>query len=235
MSGNGNDSFTKVLLHFNGTDGSTTITDDNFGGSAHTWSNHTGSISTSSSKFGGASYNAGSTGWVDTPDHADYTLGTSDFTIDSWFSRQGGDGTIRFICGQSDSTNTPGNRSWNVYLSNSNKLAADLWVAGAATSFNGTTTVTNGTWHHAALVRSSNTIYLFLDGVGEATATFGNTVQDSSATLSVGRLGDFTTLNWNGFIDEFRLSVGTARWTTNFTPPTAEYDFTLLPTRYLFV
>src|SRR5262245_59897088 len=33
----GNDSFTKVMLHFNGTDASTTITDSNAGGSAHTW------------------------------------------------------------------------------------------------------------------------------------------------------------------------------------------------------
>jgi hypothetical protein len=41
--------------------------------------------------------------------------------------------------------------------------------------------------------------------------------------LAVGRGGALNTLQWNGFIDEFRLSVGTARWTAGFTPPTANY------------
>src|SRR5688572_5590956 len=33
----GNDSFTKVLLHFDGLDAAITIIDHNMGGSAHTW------------------------------------------------------------------------------------------------------------------------------------------------------------------------------------------------------
>ena len=88
----GNDGFTKVLLQFNGADASTTITDVNAGGSAHTWTaNGNAQIDTAQSKFGGASLLCDGTGdYVTTPDHADFTLGSSDFTIDCWFQVQCG-------------------------------------------------------------------------------------------------------------------------------------------------
>jgi hypothetical protein len=31
-------------------------------------------------------------------------------------------------------------------------------------------------------------------------------------------------VDFNGWLDEFRISKGIARWTSNFTPPTAPYD-----------
>jgi hypothetical protein len=84
----GNDAFTKILLHMDGTNGSTTFTDTNAGGSAHTWTaNGNAQISTAQSKFGGASGLFDGTGdYITTPDHADYTLGSGDFTIDLWFN-----------------------------------------------------------------------------------------------------------------------------------------------------
>src|SRR5258708_4302625 len=56
LANGGNDSFTKVLLPYNGADASTTFTDTNSGGSAHTWrAAGNGQIDTADSKFGGAS------------------------------------------------------------------------------------------------------------------------------------------------------------------------------------
>src|SRR5262245_32929117 len=84
----GNDTNCKVLLHFNGTDTATTITDSNAGGSAHTWTAAgNAQIDTAASKFGGASGLFDGTGdWVTTSDHADFTLGSGAFTIDLWFN-----------------------------------------------------------------------------------------------------------------------------------------------------
>ena len=81
----GNDSFTKVLLHFDGADAATTITDDNAGGSAHTWTAAANAqIDTAQFVFGGASLLIDGTGdYVSTPDHADFTLGSSDFAVEA--------------------------------------------------------------------------------------------------------------------------------------------------------
>jgi len=218
----GNDSFTKILLHFDGTDGSTTITDSNAGGSAHTWTNHTGSIATAQSKFGGSSYAAG---WVDTSDHADFTLGSNNFTIDTWFYRSGGDGALRFMCGQCDSGQTITTRTCELLLLNTNVVYGQGFVGSSPRSVTGTTTFTSTGWHHAALVRTGNTLKLFVDGTQEGgDGSLSGTVNDSANKYSVGRDGEFALQQWNGYLDEFRLSVGIARWTSNFTPSIQPYS-----------
>ena len=218
----GNDAFTKAMLHFDGTNGSTTITDSNSGGSAHTWTNHTGSIATAQSEFGGSSYNSGAgAGWVDTPDSTDFTLENGDFTIDSWVYRNGGDGTERMFGGQTNAALT--DRTWVIELSTGNVFIASVSSNGATgTVVIGTTTITTTGWHHVALVRTGNILKLFVDGTQEGgDVSFTGSVHDSASNLAVGRYGELTTTPWNGYIDEFRISVGFARWTSNFTPPTA--------------
>jgi hypothetical protein len=52
------------------------------------------------------------------------------------------------------------------------------------------------------------------------------TMPNSSVTLKIGTQWDASCMYWNGYIDEFRISKGIARWTSNFTPPTAPYGLT---------
>lgn len=217
----GNDTFTKVLLHLDGTNGSTTITDSNAGGSAKTWTNHTGSISTSTSQFGGASYNCSTTGWVTTPDATDFTLGTGDFTIDFWFNINA---TLAGrIFGQDSAAGT--DRSFSGTITALNNIAAQWTLDGTtAPTLSGVTSVTTGVWHHYAFVRSGTTAYLFLDGVLESSTALTGTIWDSASVVSVGQIGARTGSIFNGFVDEFRFSKGIARWTSNFTPPNAAYD-----------
>ncbi|MCV0387408.1 MAG: LamG domain-containing protein [Nitrobacter sp.] len=220
----GNDAFTKVLLHMDGADASTTFTDSNYGGSAKTWTaNGNAQIDTAQSKFGGASGLFDGTGdYVDAPDHADFTLGSGDFTIDCWFNRAGGDATYRALCGQVDS----GVTAWASFLrlTDTNVMQGSIMISGSAKTIAGTTAFTATGWHHVALVRTSGTLKLFLDGTQEGgdLAAVG-TVGDSAAKLTLGRLGEFNGQYWNGWIDEFRISVGIARWTANFTPPPQAY------------
>jgi len=73
-------------------------------------------------------------------------------------------------------------------------------------------------------VRTSNTLKLFVDGTQEGgDVAIAGTVNDSSNAFSVGTAGEVTGTPWTGWIDEFRLSVGIARWTANFIPPTRAY------------
>lgn len=219
----GNDSFTKVLLHMDGADASTTFTDSNAGGSAHTWT-ATGNaqIDTAQFKFGGASgLFDGSGDYISTPDHADFVL-SGDFTIDAWFNCVAASGVgSPTIAGQSNVGFTEG---WLLRREGaSNQIR--FWVSGGVV-LHGTTLFTNllnPGWHHVAVTRSGTTWRLFIDGALEASQVNAGAIIDSTAGLFVGERSSGGTEGWNGWIDEFRLSVGIARWTANFIPPGSEY------------
>lgn len=223
---NGNDAFTKILLHMDGADASTTFTDSNAGGSAHTWTAAgNAQIDTAIKQLGTAAGLFDGTGdFITTPDHADFTLGAGDFTVDFWFNRAGGDGLARFICGQGDSGGTTASRSIMVVLNATNTIQAAVIEGGVQTSVTSTTTFMATGWHHVAFVRTGNVLKLFIDGVQEGgDVAFTGTVNNSTNAFGIGCLGELTTLAFNGSIDEFRLST-IARWTSNFTPPTAAYS-----------
>lgn len=218
----GNDAFTNIMLHLEGANLGTTFADSNANSLAHTWTAHSATTATGTFKFGSASLNCGSTGWIDTPDSADFTLGAGDWTVDGWFNVQGGAGTVRRAFGQLNTLGT-------IASVNGGLLAGNVFFLqpynGALVLVTGTTAITSVGWHHYAGVRTGNILRLFVDGVQEGgDVAFTGTVTDSADTFSVGRAGAFTSNTWNGFIDEFRLSVGIARWTTNFTPPAAQYS-----------
>jgi hypothetical protein len=217
----GNDVYTTVLLHMDGADASTTVTDSNAGGSAHTWTARgNAQIDTAQSKFGGASLLLDGTGdYIDTPDHADWTFGSGDFTVDLWFSRNGGNGAECMLFGDCTS-----GFSYPIYLAlNVNNRLAVALNDGAAT-MQGTTQITTSGWHHVALVRTGNTMKLFVDGTQEGgDVAFASSINSIATKLSVGRLGEADYGYFTGWIDEFRISKGIARWTAGFTPPTSAY------------
>ena len=227
---NGNDSFTKILLKFDGADASTTITDSNVGGSVHTWTAAgNAQIDTAQSKFGGSSGLFDGTGdWVTTSDSSDFTVGSGAFTVDFWFNCNAASGTEENLCGQCDSTPTNASTSFRIYRKTTDVIEAKVCVSTTAFTVTGTTQFTSSTntgWHHCALVRTSNTLKLFIDGVQEGgDVSISGTVNDSSNAFRVGASGEYTSDPWTGWIDEFRLSVGSARWTDDFTPPTIPHS-----------
>ena len=88
QAGGGNDAYTKVLLDFDGDDGGVVVTDSNVGGASHVWTAAgNAQIDTAIKKYGtGAGLFDGSGDYFSTPDHADFTVGSSDFTVDCWFN-----------------------------------------------------------------------------------------------------------------------------------------------------
>ena len=84
MSG-GNDRFTYLLLHCDGTNGSTSFPDASQSNHALT-AYGTAAVSTAQSKFGGASLSADGTvnSYLETPDSIDWNLLNGEGTIDLW-------------------------------------------------------------------------------------------------------------------------------------------------------
>jgi hypothetical protein len=217
------DKATAVLLHFDGVNGSTVITDT--ASPLHIWTAHgAAAVSTVTSKFGGSALvcpdAVDGNDYIDIPASSDFYLGSGDFTIDTWFNRQGGNGTTRIIAGQCNAGGA--DQSFQLRLNSSNVLEA---LVNGTNNVTGTTAVISVGWHHAALVRSGNILRLFLDGVQEGgDIAFTGAVTSSTSPLAVGRIGAFPSLSFNGYIDEFRISIGVARWTSNFTPPATAYS-----------
>ncbi len=224
----GDDSFVKLLLHMDGADASTTFTDTH----AHTFTAFgNAQIDTAQSKFGGASGLFDGTGvtCITTPDSADFTLGSSNFTVDCWFNCTAVGGTTRGIAGQSDATPTNASISFLLYRSSIGNVivgAVSDGVGGfiSVASTTQFTNLLNTGWHHVAFVRTGNVLKLFIDGVQEGgDVAFTASVNDSAQPMTIGRRGSVGGTGWIGWLDEFRMSVGIARWTSNFTPPVAAY------------
>lgn len=228
----GNDTATKVLLHGDGTDTSTTITDSNTGGSVHTWTAAANAqIDTAQSKFGGASILFDGTGdFVSTPDHADFTLGSGAFTWDGWV-RTTTTGTALNIAGQANAAGLANaDSAWSLAKTAGNVIVFSLVQGTTVTTVTGTTALAANTWMHIAAVRTGNVLKLFINGVQEGgDIAFTGAVNDSASVLAVGRAGAITATEWNGWVEEFRLS-NSARWTANFTPPIAAYAGALIVT-----
>ena len=81
-------------------------------------------------------------------------------------------------------------------------------------------TITQNTWHHVALVRSSGTWTQYVDGVSVATSTINGTYNFAETTdWNIGNSSGFN-YPFTGYVQDFRMTNGLARYTANFTPPT---------------
>jgi hypothetical protein len=77
-------------------------------------------------------------------------------------------------------------------------------------NLNGTRNVNDGAWHHVAIVLSSGTKYLYVDGVKDVEAPYGGTIDDTNKAVRIGSNETYATREWLGQIDEVRIS-GVAR------------------------
>lgn len=228
----GIDSFTKILLHFDGSDAGTTITDSSLSPKTFT-AQGDGQLDTAVKKFGTAALLCDGNGdYVDTPDHIDFTLGSGDWTADCWFLSNSS--TNRFLFGQGNSSGS--NDSTSIFAQ---YRGSDIMICGACSGgdkgeIEGTIPLVEGVWTHLAFVRTGNTLKMFIDGVEDGSIVFTLPVNDSANAFAVGRRGERTQEPFLGSIDEFRLSVGVARWTTNFTPPASAYSIDAPITGALF-
>lgn len=222
LTSSGWDSYVKSLLHMDGVDESVVFTDE----SGKTWTAHgDAQINTADKVFGtGSGLFDGAGDYVDTPDHADFALGSGDFTISVRYKRLGGDGTNRVLIAQSANTALNATIGFMIMHLAANTIQGRICVGAAEYNATSTATITDSDWHHIALVRHGNTMTLYIDGGADGSVDVtGVTANDSVYKVAIGRLGEYNGLYLNGSLDELRISVGIARWISNFTPRTSEY------------
>lgn len=94
-------------------------------------------------------------------------------------------------------------------------------LAGASISASGIS-LTAATWYHLAMVRSSGTVYFFVNGVLAGTNGSSYAIP-STNVLYIGANGNGSWFAPYGRIDDFRLS-SMARYTAAFTPPVKAFQ-----------
>lgn len=206
----------KLLLHCNGTNASTTFTDNSSNPKTFT-TNGNAQITTSSPKFGTGSYLGDGTGDYITCSHNDFLFTNgNNHTIEFWL--KSADGAVqKCMMAQGNSSNyyflTYGGGNIRVYRNVGGSAWYDLDIAH--------TTDTN--WHHFAWCKVGSTNTVYIDGVSIGSWTRADW---SFLPNRVDIGGDFAagdTNSWNGVLDEIVIDTSVAYYTTNFTPPIVPY------------
>ncbi len=225
------DAYTVLMLHGDGTDESTTITDST---GINTMTAHgNAEIDTGQKEFGTGSIQFdGTNSYVTAPNGtvgsgvSTWYMGSGDFTIDFWIyiAVLPTNNTSMTIIGQRES----GTAIWGLDLNNVGGVYSWSFVFNNGAGQNlcqQTTTIGTTTWKHIEVVRSGNNFMIFEAGVqiGTTTVITDHLPQLSSSLLWIGARADSAQF-FNGNIDELRFSIGIARNTTNFTPAVAAYS-----------
>ena len=215
----------KGLWHMNGSDADTSGAGfaDSSGNSHTLTAVANAQIDTAQYKFGGSSMLFDGTGdLVSAVDHADWDLLTNDFTLECWV-RLASDVTGTFF-GQW-AGGAP--RHYFIYNASVSKLEFSCRVVSDLRS-TGTWTPSVDTWYHIAMTRDSANIRFFIDGtqLGSTDTSIGSTsipAEAAAFTLGAYDVSAPTGSELNGWIDEARVTIGTARYTSNFTAPTEPF------------
>jgi hypothetical protein len=195
----------------------------------HTMTTHgTAQMDTAQKKFGVTSgLFDGAGDYVSAADHADWSFGTGDFTIDFWVRFSALAHHQQFVSQSAD-----GNNRWRVqWAQHTGKIYFDFTIGGVTKGDYVTTSSVGfviNTWYHVAIVRNGANAYCFVNGVSQAltvNTSFGtNDVGDVAAILTVGADVLSPGEEFSGWMDQFRIVKGTAVWTSNFTPSSSPYE-----------
>lgn len=228
MPGDSNYNSVSLLLHCDGTNGSTTFTDS--GPGARTVSRTgTPTITTAQSKWGGASADiAGSGNYLTSASGSQWDFGTGAFCIELWVRSTS---TTSFQTVASSNTWSSGDGDWALYTRHGGFQKVTFTYKqdiNFVTIDSSTINVHDGSWHHVAVTRSGSTIRIFVDGAQLGSATYSGQIGRSDKTLTLGaHPGD--SRSFTGNLDDIRITKGVARYTAAFTAPTEAFPDSLPP------
>lgn len=226
------DANTKLLLHMNGTDGSTTFTDDNSSGrSAKTvTANGNAQIDTAQFKYGtAAALFDGNGDYLTTGTQSDFTFGTGNHTIEAYVRLDSAINYRNTIISNGVASFTTNWMKLGIDYSDGNYYvfftAYDYSSGGSPMMYS--SPLSTGVWYHVALVRNSTEWFLYVDGTlaqSNTTPTAKGITANWNANnnTQIGRYSFDNGTNpsstyFDGWIDELRIS-NSARYTGNFTP-----------------
>ena len=149
---------------------------------------------------------------------------TGDFTIEFWFRGSGSAQnhyavfleTYEGSSGQKWAIQADGNGTNMIWVRD-----GDIKITTSAPSG-----VLAGAWHHHAVVRSGSTITYYIDGVSRGTESHSGTLSACTNLIIGDYSGDIGNYEIEGYLSNVRIINGEALYTSSFTPPTSDLQFT---------
>jgi len=160
----------------------------------------------------------GSTGYLTAPSTSDQ-FGSNNFTIEGWFYFTSFSPLPQILSGY----NNTSSYNYALYMGSAGNMTYYLssngssWNIASGVSM-GATIVVN-VWYHIALVRNGNTFTPYINGVAGTPTTSSSAINANSSSMYIGAAygGNYLT----GYISNIRVVIGTAVYTSAFTPPTS--------------
>jgi hypothetical protein len=186
-------------------------------------------VSTSVNKFNSSLALDGSAGsYFLIPSSVNLNFGAGDYTIEAWINLNtlpaNGIYSTFYQKGRTATSN------FEIAVSVYN--AAGVYAITTESSASGTSeyiayssgiSLTTSTWYHVAVCRTGTSVSFFLNGVKVSTSTVHPaSIYIGTATSVIGSNGAGSSL-FNGYVEDFRITKGTARYTATFTPPAAAF------------
>ena len=208
-----------VLLHMEGTDDATSFTDSSSSGRTITQAGNA-HVDHGRAKFGSSAMLLDGTG-----DYLQYTpgavFGTADFCIEAWVYQTNHSALQALFTGYN--YNAAG--TWRLYSWTDSTLR---WYAPASggtsvgARITGSSDAPLNAWYHIAIATASSTATMYLNGTSIGSSAVGNHSSGNPITIGAAT-GTWAGYGVVGSMDEFRITRGHARYTGNFTAPTAAF------------
>ena len=155
--------------------------------------------------------------YLTVPANAAFAPGTGDFTVEGWFNASDlMTSASGIIYGQTVS----GTNYFVIFATNGVVQFYGTLSGGGSPISSGANNWTLGTWNHFAVVRSSGSVKVYLNGIAGTAVADTNNYDNTSHIPTIGRYTHADSNLFFGSISNLRYVKGTAVYTANFTPST---------------
>ena len=149
--------------------------------------------------------------------------GTKDFTIEGWFWAQT---SSKPLFGDTQASGVGDACTVIAEWKAGNYIQTEFRVGSTKYTIDATDiTLSTQTWFHYAFVRNGNDFKVYIDGTASsATQTVSGAMNTTPNSWYIGNLYGTYPSSWDGYIEDFRITKGLARYTGAFTPPTESLE-----------
>jgi hypothetical protein len=220
-----------LLLHGDGTNGSTTITDSSPSPKTVTAVGGAQISTAIADPFGNSARGIlqlpTTAGYLTTPINSAFSFGSGNYTYEAWLYMTSVTGyRALFVSGPSDATGNSNN--YSVYINSGTSLEIYNNGVGPA-KLNVAVSISANAWRFVSVSRSGATTYVHVNGIlagsGSDSFAYNSASNTNGSTAFIGRDGNPSTPNnFLGYMDEVRITKGVARYgSSNYSVPAAPF------------